>query len=183
MDLCCAQDLASQITSPGPAGTPQAPCADARNRSPLELMEGHTRGRGGGHTFPPSLKVAPGPAERTRTAGLGGSADGGGQAAHVPWSRLVSVCRGGVRARAALLWGHEAGAQSGQRALHVRLPGPGRKSQSHSPHRHVNCLIYLVCSTARLGPTTPNSCGDRRGGTSRTPCCWEPRARARTLHT
>ena len=48
---------------------------------------------------------------------------------------------------------------------------------------HVNCLIYLVCSTARLGPTTPHSCGDHRGSTSHTPCCRQPRVRARTLHT
>ena len=43
-------------------------------------------------------------------AGLWERMDSRRRAAHVPWSRLVSVCRGGVRAREPLLWDHVAGA-------------------------------------------------------------------------
>lgn len=47
---------------------------------------------------------------------------------------------------------------------------------------HVNCLIYLVCSTARFGPTTPTPAGTTEAAPAarcRPPCCQEPRA----LHT
>lgn len=183
--MCCAQDLASRITSPGPAGTPQAPCADARNRSPLELLEGHTRGRGGGHTFPPSVKVAPGPAERTLGrpgCGSARTAEGGPLTSPgAGWCLCAEVgsehaqpCRGVTRPGLRVASAPSTCVSLGQAASH---------SLTLRTISHVNCLIYLVCSTARLGPTTPNSCGDRRGGTSRTPCCREPRARARTLHT
>lgn len=50
----------------------------------------------------------------------------------------------------------EGGRQTSQQTLHRYLPELDPKSLfTLSIVNFINCLIYLVCSMAQLGPTTP----------------------------